>query len=127
VTTAETAAAEAPGRHSAVPNGLRVAGKLLLQLLIIYLGLLAIHACLGWWSPDYLHGRSLWHFWFSRMIVPMVMLGVFAAFARLLPAGAMLGAALLFVGTLSSIKKASPASPFTCCIMCNGITGCSAP
>jgi phosphoglycerol transferase MdoB-like AlkP superfamily enzyme len=112
VTTAETAAAEAPGRHSAVPNGLRVAGKLLLQLLIIYLGLLAIHACLGWWSPDYLHGRSLWHFWFSRMIVPMVMLGVFAAFARLLPAGAMLGAALLFVGTLSSIKKDSTGEPF---------------
>lgn len=112
MTTADTAAAEAPGRGSAVPKWLKVAGKLLLQLLIIYLGLLAIHAYLGWWSPDYLHGRSLWHFWFSRMIVPMVMLGFFAAFARLLPAGAMLGAGLLFVGTLSSIKKESTGEPF---------------
>lgn len=112
MTTADAAAAVAPGRGRAVPNWLRVAGKLLLQLFIIYLGLLAIHAYLGWWSPDYLHGRSLWHFWFSRMIVPMVMLGFFAAFARLLPAGAMLGAGLLFVGTLSQIKKDSTGEPF---------------
>ena len=38
----------------------------------------AVHAFLGRWTPDYLQGRDLWHFWFSRMVVPMVMLGVFA-------------------------------------------------
>ena len=112
MTTAEAVAEPAPGRSRAAPNWLRVAGKLLLQLFVIYLGLLAIHAYLGWWSPEYLQGRSLWHFWFSRMIVPMVMLGVFASFARLLPAGAMLGAGLLFVGTLSQIKKDSTGEPF---------------
>lgn len=112
MTTADTAAGEAPGRGSAVPNWARATAKLLLQLLAIYLLLLAIHAYLGWWSPDYLQGRSLWHFWFTRMIVPMVMLGVFAAFARPMAAGAMLGASLLFVGTLSSIKKGSTGEPF---------------
>ncbi len=95
-----------------MPAWLRAAGWVLLQLFVIYLGLLAIHAYLGWWSPEYLEGRSLWHFWFTRMIVPMVMLGVFASFARLLPAGAMLGAALLFVGTVSAIKKDSTGEPF---------------
>ena len=81
MTTAEAVAIEAPGRGSAVRKWLWAAGKLLLQLGCIYLVLLAIHAYLGWWSPEYLEGRSLWHFWFSRMIVPMVMLGFFAAFA----------------------------------------------
>lgn len=112
VTTAEMAAAQAPGRGGRAPAWLWPVGRVLAQLLVIYLGLLAIHAYLGWWSPDYLVGRSLWHFWFTRMIVPMVMLGVFAAFARLLPAGAMLGAALLFVGTLSAIKRESTGEPF---------------
>jgi len=112
VTTADAAAGKAPGRGRAVPNWMRVTAKLLLQLLLVYLLLLAIHAYLGWWSPEFLKGRSLWHFWFSRMIVPMVMLGVFAAFARPLPAGAMLGAGLLFVGTLSAIKKESTGEPF---------------
>ena len=112
MTTAETAAAEAPGRERAVPKWLRVAGRLLLQLLAVYLLLLAIHAYLGWWSPEYLQGRSLWHFWFTRMIVPMVMFGFFLAFARPLAAGAMVGAALLFVGTLSAIKKDSTGEPF---------------
>jgi len=112
VTTAEAAAAKAPGRGSAVPTWLWATAKLLLQLFAIYVLLLAIHAYLGWWSPEYLHGRSLWHFWFTRMIVPMVMFGVFLAFARPIPAGAMLGAALLFVGTLSQIKKGSTGEPF---------------
>jgi hypothetical protein len=112
VTIADAAAEGAPGRARAVPDWLWLTGRLLLQLAVIYLGLLAIQAYLGWWSPDYLQGRSLWHFWFTRMIVPMVMLGVLASFARLLPAGAMLGAALLFVGTLSAIKKESTGEPF---------------
>lgn len=112
MTTAEVAADVARGRSRPVPNWLWVTAKLLLQLFVIYLGLLAIHAYLGWWSPEYLVGRSLWHFWFTRMIAPMVMLGVFAAFARLLPAGAMLGAGLLFVGTLSQIKRESTGEPF---------------
>lgn len=112
MTTADAAAGLAPDRRKPVPGWLWVTGKLLLQLLVIYLGLLAIHAYLGRWSPEYLQGRSLWHFWFTRMIAPMVMLGFFASFARLLPAGAMLGAGLLFVGTLSQIKKDSTGEPF---------------
>ena len=84
MTIADAAAEGAPGRARAVPDWLWLTGRLLLQLAVIYLGLLAIHAYLGWWSPDYLQGRSLWHFWFTRMIVPMVMLGVLASFARLL-------------------------------------------
>lgn len=99
-------------RFGPVPQWLRTAAGLLAQLLCIYLVLLAVHAYLGWWSPDYLQGRSLWHFWFSRMVVPMAMLGVFLAFARLLPAGLMLAAALLFVGTLSAIKRESTGEPF---------------
>jgi len=110
--TVEAGTAAVPGEAFAVPKWLRITARVLLQLFVVYVGLLAIHAYLGWWSPDFLHGRSLWHFWFSRMIVPMVMLGVFAAFARILPAGAMLGAGLLFVGTLSSIKKDSTGEPF---------------
>jgi len=112
VTTADAAAGPAPGMNRPVPNWLKLAAKLLLQLLVIYLVLLAIHAYLGWWSPEYLKGRSLWHFWFTRMIVPMVMLGFFVSLARLLPAGVMLGAVLLFFGTLSAIKRESTGEPF---------------
>jgi len=112
LTIAEADAAPVGGRGRSVPNWLRIAGRTALQLLLVYLVLLAIHAYLGWWSPEYLEGRSLWHFWFTRMIVPMVMLGVFAAFGRLIPAGAFLGAALLFVGTLSAIKRDSTGEPF---------------
>jgi hypothetical protein len=112
VTSMEAGAAAVPGKAWAVPEWLRITASVLLKLFIVYLGLLAIQAYLGRWSPDFLHGRSLWHFWFSRMIVPMVMFGFFAAFARLIPAGAMLGAGLLFVGTLSAIKKESTGEPF---------------
>ena len=52
MTTAETAAAKARGRANAVPTWLWVTAKLLLQLFAIYLLLLAIHAYLGWWSPE---------------------------------------------------------------------------
>ncbi len=112
MTIAEAGAGPVPGREGAVRSWLRAAGRIFLQLLFIYLLLLAIHAYLGWWSPEYLEGRSLWHFWFSRMLVPMAMLGVFFAFTRLVPSGLMLGAGLLFVGTLSSIKRESTGEPF---------------
>ena len=112
MTIAEAGAGPVPGRERSVPAWLRAAGKVLLQLGCIYLVLLAIHAYLGWWSPEYLEGRSLWHFWFSRMVVPMAMLGFFLAFARVVPAGLMLGAGLLFVGTLSAIKRESTGEPF---------------
>jgi hypothetical protein len=88
--------------------GLRMA----LQMLAIYVLLLGIHAWLGRWTPDYLQGRDLWHFWFSRMVVPMVMLGVFASAARLVPAGIMLGAGFLFIGTISAIKRDATGEPF---------------
>ena len=112
MTVVEAGALLAPGRQWAVPTWLRVTAKVLLQLFLVYLILLAIHAYLGWWSPDFLKGRSLWHFWFSRMIIPMVMLGFFAAFARIVPAGVMLGSGFLLVGTLSQIKKDSTGEPF---------------
>ena len=101
-------------RHieNSLPRWLRAGGKLLCQLLLVYLLLLAVHAFLGQWTPEYLEGRSLWHFWFSRMLVPMAMLGLFAATARLVPAGAMLAAALLFFGTLSAIKREATGEPF---------------
>ena len=112
MTIADTGSTAPSELSMSMPKWMWTAGRIILQLAVIYLGLLAIHAYLGWWSPDYLQGRSLWHFWFTRMIVPVVMLGVLASFARLLPAGAMLGAALLFVGTLSAIKKESTGEPF---------------
>ncbi|MCA3555960.1 LTA synthase family protein [Aestuariivirga sp.] len=112
MTIAEAGARPAPDRGWLLPEWMAIAGRPVLQLCAVYLLLLAIHAYLGGWSPEFLGGRSLWHFWFSRMIVPMVMFGCFAAFARPLPAGAMLGAGLLFVGTLSRIKKNATGEPF---------------
>jgi len=112
LTIAETGSTAPSELSISIPAWMQAAGRIILQLLAVYLLLLAIHAYLGWWSPEFLDGRSLWHFWFSRMIVPMVMLGFFVSFARLLPAGAMLGAGLLFVGTLSQIKKDSTGEPF---------------
>ncbi|MFN4140780.1 LTA synthase family protein [Aestuariivirga sp.] len=101
-----------PGQARTMPRWLRMGGSAALQMLFVYLLLLAVHAWLGRWTPDYLDGRDLWHFWFTRMIVPMAMLGVLASAARLLPAGIMLAAALLFIGTLSAIKRESTGEPF---------------
>lgn len=94
------------------PRWLKTGAGFLLRLFLVYALLLAVHAWLGHWTPDYLEGRSLWHFWFSRMLAPMAMLGLFAAAARLVPAGAMLAAALLFFGTLSAIKREANGEPF---------------
>ena len=105
-------AGQLPKKGRAMPAWLRAAARLTGQLLLVYLLLLAVHAFLGRWTPDFLQGRDLWHFWFSRMVVPMVMLGVFAAFARLIPAGVMLASLFLFIGTLSSIKRESTGEPF---------------
>ena len=110
ITDAEAAGPVVKAR--ALPRWLRTASWITFQLLLVYALLLAVHAYLGRWTPDYLHGRDLWHFWFTRMIVPMVMLGVFASAARLLPAGVMLAAAFLFLGTLSAIKRESTGEPF---------------
>jgi phosphoglycerol transferase MdoB-like AlkP superfamily enzyme len=112
LSSVEAEAVAAPETAGRMPRWLGRAARIALQLLAIYLLLLAVHAWLGRWTPDYLDGRSLWHFWFTRMIVPMVMLGVFASAARLVPAGVMLGAALLFFGTLSAIKRESTGEPF---------------
>ena len=112
MTIAEAGSAQLSGASTRAPAWARGAGNIILQLLAAYLIVLAVHAYLGWWSPDFLHGRSMWHFWFARMVIPMIMFGFFAAFARLVPAGAMLGAGLLFVGTLSAIKKESTGEPF---------------
>ncbi len=96
------------GKRSWPTTLLRVA----LQLAFAYLLILCVHAYLGSWTPDYLKGRDLWHFWASRMVVPMVMLGVFTAFARLVPSALLLTAGFLFIGTLSAIKRESTGEPF---------------
>src|SRR4051794_10824484 len=82
------------------------------QLIIAYLLLLGVSAWLAHWTPDYLAGRSLWHFALSRMLVPMLALGVFAAWARLLPSALLLSALLLLVGTVSAIKREASGEPF---------------
>lgn len=82
------------------------------KLLIAYAVLFAVIAFLGRWTPDYLEGRDLWHFTLTRMVVPMVMLGVVAAFIRIIPAALLLGAALLFIGTISAIKREATGEPF---------------
>lgn len=108
----EAVAQQPPVKARAVPRWVRRLLLTLVQLVVIYVVLLAVHAFLGRWTPEYLQGRDLWHFWFSRMVVPMVMLGVLAAAARLVPAGLMLVAALLFFGTISAIKRESTGEPF---------------
>jgi len=82
------------------------------KLVFAYLVLLAVSAFLGRWTPEYLEGRDLWHFTLSRMVVPMVMLGAVAAFMRLVPAAVVVGAGLLFIGTISAIKREATGEPF---------------
>jgi hypothetical protein len=101
-----------PVKAAGLPRWVRKTVRAALQLVLVYVILLAVHAWLGRWTPDYLEGRDLWHFWFSRMLVPMALLGVFASAARLVPAGIMLGAALLFFGTISAIKREATGEPF---------------
>ena len=96
----------------AVPTRLNTFNATVLKLLVSYCILLAVSAFLGRWTPDYLHGRDLWHFTISRMVVPMVMLGVAASFIRVVPAALFTGAALLFVGTISAIKREATGEPF---------------
>ena len=109
---ANAEAAQSPGRAVRDAAWARRIALVVLQLFIVYVILLAVHAWFGRWTPAYLEGRDLWHFWFTRMVVPMVMLGVFASAARLFPAGIMLAAAFLFIGTLSAIKRESTGEPF---------------
>ena len=74
--------------------------------------LLCVHAYLGWWSPEFLHGRDLWHFYASRMIVPMVMLAFLASFSRVFASGLLLASVLLLIGMVSAIKKQATGEPF---------------
>ena len=112
MTSWEAEAVQPPEKAAGLPRWVRSAARAVLQLLFVYVVLLAVHAFLGRWTPDYLQGRDLWHFWFSRMVVPMVMLGVFVSAARLIPAGIMLAAGLLFFGTISAIKREATGEPF---------------
>lgn len=77
-----------------------------------YILLLGLMALLGRWTPEFLTGRTLWHFLVSRMVVAFVMLGVLASFIRLVPAALLLSSMLLIVGTISAIKRASTGEPF---------------
>jgi Sulfatase len=81
------------------------------KLLFAYAVLLCVLAYLGSWSPDYLAGRDLWHFMIARMAVPIVMLGVFAAFIRTVPAALLLAAILLLIGAVSEIKRGAIGEP----------------
>lgn len=90
----------------------RFARRDLWKFVTAYVLLLAVLAYLGRWTPDYLAGRDLWHFMFSRMVVAAVMLGVLASFVRLFPASVLLASMLLVVGTISAIKRESTGEPF---------------
>jgi phosphoglycerol transferase MdoB-like AlkP superfamily enzyme len=82
------------------------------EFLISYACLLAILAYLGHWTPDYLAGRSLWHFTVSRMVIPLIALGALAAWARLVPSALLLASFLAMVGTVSAIKRETLGEPF---------------
>src|SRR5437899_1704245 len=82
------------------------------KLVFAYLLLLAVLAFLGRWTPDYLQGRDLWHFYLSRMVVPMVMLAALATFIRLVPAATLLASLLLFIGAISVVKRSTNGEPF---------------
>ena len=112
LTTAEALSPPATEERSIGRERLRRVGRVLVYLALAYLLLFGIHAWLGRWTPEYLQGRDLWHFTVSRMVAPMVMLGVVAAFMRLVPAAILLGAILLFIGTLSAIKREATGEPF---------------
>ncbi|MDP4823639.1 MAG: hypothetical protein NWR47_06800, partial [Aestuariivirgaceae bacterium] len=79
---------------------------------LAYLILLAVTAWLGQWDAEFVKGRDLWHFGVSRMVVPFIALGVFAAFARVIPAALLLAAMLLFMGAASAIKREATGEPF---------------
>jgi hypothetical protein len=81
------------------------------KLAFAYAVLLGVTAYFGMWTPDYLAGRDLWHFMIARMAVPMVMLGVLAAFIRVVPAALLLSAILLMIGTISAIKRHAIGEP----------------
>jgi phosphoglycerol transferase MdoB-like AlkP superfamily enzyme len=82
------------------------------ELLISYACLLGTLAYLGHWSPDYLAGRSLWHFTISRMIIPLIALAALASWARLIPSALLLTSFLLAIGTVSAIKREALGEPF---------------
>ncbi|HMT13814.1 MAG TPA: LTA synthase family protein [Aestuariivirga sp.] len=84
----------------------------LTKWLFAYLLVLAVVAVLAGWTPEYLHGRTWWHFMATRMIVPMVMVAALASFIRLVPAAVLTAAGLLAVGMASAIKQAATGEPF---------------
>lgn len=102
----------APAGFSAVGIARRIIRSPITHLVVAYGLILAVHAFLGRWTPEYMHGRDLWHFMLSRMIVPIIMLGVLASFIRLLPAALLLCAMFLFVGAISAIKREATGEPF---------------
>jgi phosphoglycerol transferase MdoB-like AlkP superfamily enzyme len=82
------------------------------KFVFAYVVLLTVSAFLGRWTPEFLQGRDMYHFLLSRMVVPALMLGVFASFMRLIPATLLLGATLLFIGAISAIKREATGEPF---------------
>ena len=82
------------------------------KLLFAYVLVLGVSAFLGRWTPEFLQGRDLWHFYVSRMVVPMVMLAALACFIRLVPAAILLAAVFLAVGAISAIKREATGEPF---------------
>src|SRR3954469_777406 len=90
----------------------RRGNRAVFEFLIAYICLFAVLACLGRWTPDYLAGRSLWHFTISRMVVPLIALGALAAWALRNPSAILLASLLGAIGRVSAIKRNSVGEPF---------------
>lgn len=76
-----------------------------------YLLLLAVLTLLGRWWPDYLQGRTWWHFMATRMVVAMVMVAAVASLVRLVPAALLTASGLLSIGMASAVKRAATGEP----------------
>lgn len=98
--------------HIVTSTAARLVRLPLAKVIFAYLLLLAVSAFLGRWTPEFLQGRDLWHFYLSRMIVPMVMLAALACFIRVVPAAVLLSSLLLFIGAISEIKREANGEPF---------------
>ena len=98
--------------HKIVSRVVRFALGPLWKLIFAYVLVLGVSAFLGRWTPEFLQGRDLWHFYISRMVVPMVMLAALSCFIRVVPAAILLAAIFLTIGTISAIKREATGEPF---------------
>lgn len=79
-------------------------------------GYLLIFCATAWssgWTPEWILKGDIWPFLTTRMIVPMALLAVIAAWATLIPSAALLTALIALAGAISTIKKEAIGQPFT--------------